>query len=776
MIPFPATKANTLEWLCPQVTSCRILPQATLTVGELAESPSYFQERALALSADSYIVRSSALCEDSAEASHAGEFLSVANVPPEELLAAAQRVAASFPDGNSQNQILIQPMLTGITMSGVLFTLDPNTGGNYLVINYDRSDSADSVTSGEGKELEVCYLFHGRQPEDSRFLALSQMAEELIEQMERPNLDIEFAFCGEKLYLLQARPLVMPVGIADGQMQREALERVDGFLRREMQPKPNIPGRRTIYGVMPDWNPAEMIGIRPKPLALSLYKRLITDGIWAYQRSNYGYQNLRSFPLMMDFCGLPYIDTRVSFNSFIPRSLQKRIAAKLADYYLDRLAACPEKHDKVEMEIIFSCYTFDLPQKLETLEAHGFSDSERQQIAASLLEVTNRIISTQNGLWMGDLARIDRLVERHRQVMDSPMDTVSKIYWLLEDCARYGTLPFAGLARAGFIAVLLLQSLVSIGILTAEEYQRYMAGLETISSQMADDRRELSKGAYLKKYGHLRPGTYDITSPRYDADPDLYWGEEEPFREERKQEPFSLTLEQYQAIQKEMEEQGLVGDVLSLFSFIKAGIEGREYAKFIFTRSLSDALELLAALGEENGFSREEMAYADIALINQLYASSRSPKELLVQSIREGKARHQKTLTLTMPPVLKSPEDIWQFHLPSGQPNFITLGEASGEVCTALDSREALRDKIVVIPAADPGYDWIFSCGIRGLVTAYGGANSHMAIRAGELSIPAVIGVGEKTYAQLRQARGIRMDCANRRLEAQVRERPEEIG
>ena len=28
-----------------------------------------------------------------------------------------------------------------------------------------------------------------------------------------------------------------------------------------------------------------------------------------------------------------------------------------------------------------------------------------------------------------------------------------KIYWLLEYCKRYGTLPFAGLARAGFIAV-----------------------------------------------------------------------------------------------------------------------------------------------------------------------------------------------------------------------------------------------------------------------------------------------------------------------------------
>ena len=39
-----------------------------------------------------------------------------------------------------------------------------------------------------------------------------------------------------------------------------------------------------------------------------------------------------------------------------------------------------------------------------------------------------------------------------------------KIYWLLEDTKRYGTLPFAGLARVGFIAMQLLQSIRDVGI------------------------------------------------------------------------------------------------------------------------------------------------------------------------------------------------------------------------------------------------------------------------------------------------------------------------
>ena len=35
---------------------------------------------------------------------------------------------------------------------------------------------------------------------------------------------------------------------------------------------------------MADWNPAEMIGTKPNPLAISLYSELITNETWAVQR------------------------------------------------------------------------------------------------------------------------------------------------------------------------------------------------------------------------------------------------------------------------------------------------------------------------------------------------------------------------------------------------------------------------------------------------------------------------------------------------------------
>ena len=62
-----------------------------------------------------------------------------------------------------------------------------------------------------------------------------------------------------------------------------------------------------------------MIGTKPKPLSLSLYKELITDKIWSEQRSLYGYKNVNPNRLLINLGGSPYIDLRTDFNSFLPK-------------------------------------------------------------------------------------------------------------------------------------------------------------------------------------------------------------------------------------------------------------------------------------------------------------------------------------------------------------------------------------------------------------------------------------------------------------------------
>ena len=71
---------------------------------------------------------------------------------------------------------------------------------------------------------------------------------------------------------------------------------------------------------------------------------------------------------------------------------------------------------------------------------------------------------------------------------------------------------------------------------------------------------------------------------------------------------------------------------------------------------------------------------------------------------------------------------------------------------------------IICIENADPGYDFIFNYKIKGLITKYGGSNSHMAIRCLEKNIPACIGVGKLIYDSVKISKNIFIDANNKVL------------
>jgi len=81
-----------------------------------------------------------------------------------------------------------------------------------------------------------------------------------------------------------------------------------------------------------------------------------------------------------------------------------------------------------------------------------------------------------------------------------------------------------------------------------------------------------------------------------------------------------------------------------------------------------------------------------------------------------------------------------------------------------LKNTSNLSNKIILIENADPGYDWLFNKGISGIITKYGGANSHMAIRSAEIGIPSAIGVGEILFDKLKSYKMIELDCLNKIL------------
>jgi glutamine kinase len=764
------TKAESLEALAPLLCNGRVLPQIRFTVAD-------WRSRSAGVLADiaaapwgsrKVIVRSSARCEDAAASSQAGKYDSVLGVAGSQaVVEAIEKVIESFGSEGSDDQIFVQPMLDHVAMAGVAFSRS-QTGGPYFVINYDdRSGRTDRVTAGVGEDLRTFLCLKSRPDAAPPSLApVIALVTELEMLLGCDAIDVEFAVSDDgQLYLLQARPLAVERhGLAADLKVESAVADVAHKVELLSRRHPYLHGGRAVFGVMPDWNPAEIIGVRPSPLSLSLYRELITDAIWAYQRDNYGYQNLRSFPLLVSFHGLPYIDVRVSFNSFIPRDVSGDLAGRLANYYIDRLLTEPHLHDKVEFEIIFSCYTLDLPQRINRLADHGFSKEDIAELSGALRRLTNRIIHGETALWRRDRDKIDVLAGRFPTIHNAGIDKISRIYWLIEDCKRYGTLPFAGLARAGFIAVQLLQSFVAVGVFSAEEAAVFMASVDTVASRIGQDFAQLSKPEFLARYGHLRPGTYDILSPRYDEAPDLYfdWSATQPSVSVPPR--VVMSIEQLRQIERLLKTHELDIDVLSLIEFIRAGIEGREYAKFVFTRSLSDALSLIKQLGADHGLSAEDCAFLNYDVIRTLYSQSGSVREVLLENLARGRESYALTRNIVLPPLIASPNEAFAFHLPPSQPNFITRKSVTATVASVQDPPETFAGRILFVPSADPGFDWIFTRGIAGFVTQFGGANSHMAIRAGELGMPAVIGAGEALFERWKTARKLCLDCTNQRV------------
>ena len=764
-----STKAETLETLRGDLTTASIAPQVHFTVVEWQQNRSSILETLSGqLGPVAVIVRSSCGREDGEQASNAGAFLSLLDVAPDDRAAAIDEVVAAYGAVDASDQVLVQPMLRHVVRSGVAFSHDPSTAAPYRIINWVEGTDTTAVTGGKHVRTWQQAAWSKVEPPAELEPVLVLLDDMLLRSGGRP-VDLEFAVtreagAQERLWLLQARPLILDRPAQDPLEQARLLGHAAELVERGMRPHPFVKGARTVFGVMPDWNPAEIIGLRPRPLALSLYRDLVTDSIWAYQRHNYGYRNLRSCPLMLHFHGLPYIDVRLSFNSFVPAALDDGIAGRLVDHYVSRLLAEPTLHDRIEFEIVLSCYSLDIADRTRALREAGFNETETGQIADALRDLTNGIIDPEKGLWRTDAAKLETLERRREELLAADTSPVDRIYWLLEDTKRYGTLPFAGLARAGFVAVQLLRSLEKVGVFTPEDTDAFLQSTSTVTSQMAADRSRLSRSVFLQKYGHLRPGTYDILSLRYDEAPDLYFNWSERPEAVDAARPFSISLPQMREIGRLLDEHDLQIDPVGLFNFLQAGIELREQAKFAFTRNLSDILSLLQDFGESHGFSRDDLSYCDITTIKELQIAALGPKEVLARSIEGGRARYAETLTLSLPPLIQRPEDVWGFEYPAINPNFITRRQVTAEVGD-LEQRDALAGCIVCIPNADPGYDWLFSRGIAGLVTAWGGANSHMAIRAGELGLPAVIGAGEVNFEKWSTAHRLHIDCAGKLVE-----------
>ena len=175
-----------------------------------------------------FAVRSSSAGEDGAEHSHAGQFLSLLNVAADGVSDAAEQVArsaradtvAAYRDHRglqatgSEMAVIVQKMVDA-RCAGVAFSADPVSGRRDRVLISATSGLGDQLVGGEVDGETYILDRTGRvveRPAEEGVLSDDDLAVLFdviirVEAHKETPQDIEWAFEGDRLYLLQARPI-----------------------------------------------------------------------------------------------------------------------------------------------------------------------------------------------------------------------------------------------------------------------------------------------------------------------------------------------------------------------------------------------------------------------------------------------------------------------------------------------------------------------------------------------------------------------------------------
>lgn len=784
-------KARTLEQLTGLTRTTIIPPQLRFTVTQWRDSQADI-ERSIhkAFPEGRLVARSSALAEDSATSSGAGRFHSELNIDarnPGNIVAGIERVIDSYSRDrralHPSDEILLQQQVENLLMSGVMLTRVPNSGAPYFVVNFEAgSGRSDVVTSGGAGDVHTAYISRETPGDliDDRLRPVIALGRELIDLTHNDALDIEFGCSNDGgLHLFQVRPMTSipaSLSLVDEDLsaiQREAMT----YFEARSAAQPNLVGGTTVLSNMSDWNPAEMLGSAPRPLALSLYQRLIGDEVWAQARACIGYRDVGPEPLIHSIGGRPYVDVRASLNSLLPGGVDETAGHRWIDDCLRRLKADPSLQDKIEFDLTVTCLSFDWPQHSRRMEACGLGPDAIRHFKTQLGGLTDRILSGTDVTIASQLAAVSRLEEFRQKLCLAPTqnaaDAAKRIQMLIDRCDTFGLMPFSILARYAFIGMSFMRALRDGGEISAEDYERVLQSIPTVASDFTKDLAAYARGTQtidtlIARYGHLRPNSYEVTSASYRENPEMFasGGAQGQATIRRDLSDIRAVFDVRAAsIAKRLTDLGLRATPEQLVTFIADGIAGRERAKFEFMKTVDSILGATVEFGQHLGLSRDQLSFLHVSEIARYARESMSgaTRSRLQRTIEYRRKRHQLTEALCLPDVICSAGNMLAFIQQPGRPNFVSRKRITAPIVLVENYRPDLDlgNCIVAIRAADPGFDWIFGHAIAGLVTEYGGIASHMAIRAAEFGLPAAIGCGSVIFRNLIGSAQVLLDCAN---------------
>ena len=776
-----STKAKNLIFLKKlNLVNSKIPIFLKYTVEELKLSQNTIIKNIQSNLSEKIIIRSSFFLEDSKKFSMAGEFEGSSNIKnnKKNIKNAIKKILVQYKKKSKkkshyfQSEIIFQNYISKSIFSGVLTNFCIKDGSSYFVVNYDDiSGSTDTVTSGSKIGERVINIFRDetKHIRSDNIKKIIKAAKEIEKKIGVFPIDLEFCIDKKKqVYILQIRPLTTIKNWK--KFSKNEIKKILNKNRKKFLKINNINskyGKYSVFGLMPDWNPAEMIGNQPSKLTYSIYSKLITKNSWSKAREKMGYAKIKE-PLMYEFTGKPYIDTRLSFASLIPKKINRKLNLKLVEHWSKILISKPYLHDKIEFEIVDGSYDFNTIKNIYR-NYNFLSKEEKNRYLSSLKEITENQINYFQEKFHNlnkKLIKLENsrssLIKKFRKNKKNFLIDLKKFMNLIKS---NGIVPFAQYARNAFIAKKLLNSFLDNKIIDKKKYNKILNSLETITTtylKYSKLKNKKEKSEFLNLFYHLRPGTYDINIrrqnkkilPREIGNLDLILNFNNKVNH-------LLTSKEIKKMNSFLKKNQLSINYDQMINYITSSIKLRENSKFIFTRSISDILEIIKFYAKEKNIKLNDLNNYKIDQILNSFPS----KQIIKKNQYVSNLKHREEIC-KLPYLITTKSDFYIASILISKANFITDKKIESLLFVLRKNQKTskIKNKIIVIENADPGYDWIFNHKIKGLITKYGGVNSHMSIRCHELNIPAAIGVGDETFDKIIEKNKLILNCKENKI------------
>ena len=688
------------------------------------------------------MIRSNSSSEDKDSSSSAGKYLSIGPIEKtdlETIKKSWEMVINSYEEQDNQS-VIFQNYIENAKSVSVLTSYKVGSDSAYRTFSTYYGSETDAITSGKYSEINNFFMhrsFDILPKKYEKYNVYLKIITQLEDLFKNKQLDIEMVLDkNNSPQLLQVRPLM------GKKLNKESIFDEKDVIDRNLKNYKKLNkttadrfGTNQIYSNMSDMNPAEMIGKKPDNIAFGLYKFMFTDTTWNIQRGEFGYRKYSGGKLMELFNNVAYINVNHSLNSFLTRNLQKESCEEIINYQLNKLKENPHLHDSIEFDISRSSYVFDTVEEFSKEYKNIISPSE--------------IIK-----WHNDLIQIDTqnksTLEKNKKIILSTFSKLDKSFEyskkenikLIRDTMA---LPFTHHSRLGFVYFAQLNSLLEKEVISEDQKKLLLLSVNSISTKMKADAYEVKIGkktleGFLDVYGHIRAGNYNLLSSNLKNDlnftESLINNSQQPLEDNILPKDIYTNIEEYFTINE------IPLEASAWIDMFQEGISTRENSKFYYTKGIDG---ILNEVGEKNTSDRELFDLLDI-------------------EFNEENTSDMRLKNVLMPDLITSNEDFYFYEEMSKNGNYIGQGTVIGDVLlidNEADRPNNLDNKIVVIPAADPGWDWIFNYKIKSLVTKYGGPNSHMAIRCAEHNIPAILGVGENNFMVISNSKSLKIDFSN---------------